>query len=115
MTDYTRAVIDVVKRIPRGKVATYLQIATLAGRPHASRGVAMILNSSSRKHDLPWQRVIRTTGIIAFKRGSHNFQMQRRLLRAEDIKVALDGTVDLSKFQWRKQPKKKRNQPRMFG
>ena len=115
MTEYTRAVIAVVKRIPSGKVATYQQVAALAGRPHASRGVAMILNSSSRKHELPWQRVIRTTGIIAFKRGSHNFVMQRRLLLAEKVKVALDGTVDLTRFQWTRRAKKKRNQPKMFG
>lgn len=115
MTEYTRAVLDVVRRIPRGRVATYQQVAALAGRPHASRGVAMILSSSARKHELPWQRVIRTTGEIAFKFGSHNFLMQKRLLRAENVVVGREGEIDLARFQWRRKAKIDRKLPRMFS
>ncbi|MCK7527697.1 MAG: MGMT family protein [Ignavibacteriales bacterium] len=57
-TPFTRQVKAVLRRIPRGRVATYGQIAALAGRERAARGVAWILHSSSEAGGLPWHRVI---------------------------------------------------------
>lgn len=114
---FSQKVIEVVKKIPRGRVATYQQVAGLAGKLHASRGVAWILNSSSKKYKLPWQRVINSKGGISFKPGTHHFMMQKRLLTKEGVEVDSAGKIDLKCFQYRKKPKtiRRRNQPRMFG
>jgi methylated-DNA-protein-cysteine methyltransferase-like protein len=113
---FTLKVMAVIKKIPRGKVATYQQVAGLAGKPHASRGVAWILNSCSKKYRLPWQRVLSSKGRIAFPPLTHNFIMQRRLLRREGVPVEDNGSIDMLKHQWKKKPRalKKRNQPYMF-
>lgn len=115
---FTLKVISVIKAIPRGKVATYQQVAGLAGKLHASRAVSWILNSCSKKYKLPWQRVISSKGRIAFKPGTHHFAMQKRLLAKERVQVeAATGEIDLRKFQYKKKARasRKRNQPRMFG
>jgi methylated-DNA-protein-cysteine methyltransferase-like protein len=80
---FTLKVISVIKNIPRGKVATYQQVAGLAGKAHASRATSWILNSCSKKYKLPWHRVIGSKGKIAFKPQTRNFLLQRRLLRGE--------------------------------
>jgi methylated-DNA-protein-cysteine methyltransferase-like protein len=115
---FTLKVIAALRQIPRGKVATYQQVAGLAGKLHASRGVAWILNSMSKKYKLPWQRVINSQGRISFKPGTYHFRMQRRLLMSEGVKVdAQSGAVDMKRFQYKKKPrvKRARNQPRMFS
>jgi methylated-DNA-protein-cysteine methyltransferase-like protein len=55
MTPFSKMVIRLIKKIPRGNVASYGQIAALAGNPRGSRGVSWILHSCSRSHKLPWQ------------------------------------------------------------
>lgn len=115
---FTQKVMDMIKKIPRGKVATYKQIAALAGKPHASRAVAWILNSSSKKYGLPWQRVINSQGKIAFKPGTHHFLLQRRLLVHEKVEASkATGEVDMKRFQWKKKARirRLRNQPHMFS
>lgn len=114
---FTLKVIAVVRRIPCGKVATYKQIAELAGKPHASRAVAWILNSCAEKYRLPWQRVLSSKGRIAFSPTTHNFVMQRRLLEREGVDVLDNGDVKLTRFQWKKYKRERRkpNQPRMFS
>ena len=116
---FTLKVFDVVRAIPRGRVATYSQVAGLAGKIHASRGVAWILNSCSKKYKLPWQRVINSQGKISFKPGTRNFLLQRTLLKKEGVVVDMEnGRVDMAKFQYRKKPKApklRRPQPRMFS
>lgn len=115
---FTLKVLSVIKKIPRGRVATYSQVAGLAGKPHASRGVAWILNSMSKKYKLPWQRVLSSKGKIAFKPGTHHFRMQRRLLESEGVKVDREtGAIDMKRYQYRKKPRAlpRRLQPRMFA
>jgi len=114
MNEFTTKVIAVIKKIPRGKVAAYSQVAALAGKPHAARGVAWILNTCSKKYALPWHRVVNSKARISFRTGSPQFRMQRRLLLAEKIAVEADGTI-LMKYVWKKKPSRPRNRPRMFG
>jgi methylated-DNA-protein-cysteine methyltransferase-like protein len=85
--------------IPAGKVATYGQIAHLAGKPWGARQVAWILHSQSVKYRLPWQRVIGANGRISLPPGKGFFE-QRRLLQAEGVAVGRGGRVDLKKFRW---------------
>lgn len=88
-----------IAAIPIGKVATYGQIARLAGKPWGARQVSWILHSQSGKYRLPWQRVIGAGGRISLPPGSGFFE-QRRLLRQEGVNVDDRGRIDLNKFRW---------------
>ena len=94
--------IKAILAIPEGKVATYGQIAKIAGKPHGSRGVSWILSSCTRAYGLPWFRVIGAKGAISIPWGSTGFQKQKRHLEAEGVAVAADGRVDLKSYQWKK-------------
>lgn len=118
MTSFTDQVIHLIKQIPKGKVATYGQIAALAGKPHGSRGVAWILNSSSKAHKLPWQRVINSKGKISFPKMSKEFRTQKNLLLKEKIEFTEDDSISLKTFGWKKKPKvakKTSSRPSLFS
>jgi len=102
-TPFTREVKAVIRRIPRGRVATYGQIAALAGRERAARGVSWILHSSSEAAGLPWHRVIGGGGKISLSRG-RGFEEQKRCLAAEGVAVGRGGRVDLKRFRWEPGP-----------
>jgi len=89
-----------IKRIPLGKVATYGQIAALAGQPRAARQVAWVLHAASDREGLPWQRVINSQGTISLPRMA-GYELQRALLKKEGIKFDRHDRIDLAKFQWR--------------
>jgi methylated-DNA-protein-cysteine methyltransferase-like protein len=100
---FSAKVIATIKKIPHGKVATYGQIAALAGKEHASRGVAWLLNSSSKKYKLPWHRVINSRGKISFPVQSAYFFRQIKRLEQEGIEVDnRTGEVDMKTYQWKK-------------
>jgi methylated-DNA-protein-cysteine methyltransferase-like protein len=101
---FRRAVFAAVRRIPRGKVATYGQIAALAGYPRHARQVGLALASTPANLALPWQRVINAAGRISPRlRHWHagGDDLQRMLLEAEGIHFSAGGKVDLRAFQWR--------------
>ncbi len=101
-TDFTKKVLSTIKKIPKGKVATYAQIAKLAGKPQGVRGVVWILHSSSATQDLPWHRVINAKGKISFPEMSESWIRQRGLLIKEGIEFSEGEVVDLKVFQWKK-------------
>jgi methylated-DNA-protein-cysteine methyltransferase-like protein len=90
---------EIIKSIPCGKVATYAQVAALAGNHRGARQVARVLHSSSDKDRLPWQRIINSRGGISLKKG-HGFEEQKRLLVKEGVRVDRLGRIDLDAFQW---------------
>ena len=90
---------DVIKKVPKGKVATYGQIAALAGNPRAARQVVRILHSSSEKDKLPWHRIVNRQGRIALKLG-YGYEIQRELLRREGIRFDKDDTIDFDRYLW---------------
>ncbi len=98
-TPFTREVKKTIRSIPRGRVATYGQIAALAGRERAARGVAWILHSSSEAAGLPWHRIIGGSGRISLAR-DRGFAEQRRLLLAEGVAVGPGGRIDLKQYRW---------------
>ncbi|MEK2647049.1 MGMT family protein [Bdellovibrio sp. BCCA] len=117
-TDFSKKVISFIKKIPKGKVATYGQIAKLAGKPQGSRGVAWILHSCSESHDLPWQRVLNSKGKISFPPSTSSYVKQKRLLVKEGIEFGEQDQIDLKKFQWRKKVEAKKTNtrsPKMFS
>jgi methylated-DNA-protein-cysteine methyltransferase related protein len=118
ISEFTKKVIQQIHKIPKGKVATYKQIAELSGKPQASRGVAWILHSCSTKYKMPWHRVLNSSGKISFDPMSSNFHLQLKKLQAEGVLLTKSGQLDLKKFQWKKKvaaSKKKPGKPQMFG
>ncbi len=95
---FTQRVIEAIRAIPRGRVATYGQIAILAGSPTGARQVSWVLNSCSRSENLPWHRVVNSRGTISLE-GEDGME-QRALLEAEGVKFDDDGRIDLNKFLW---------------
>jgi methylated-DNA-protein-cysteine methyltransferase-like protein len=96
----------IIQRIPRGRVATYSQVALLAGRPRAARHVGFALAAlRGSRHRVPWQRVLgkrsaRFAGIsILDPMGA---AAQRDLLEREGVIVDERGRVSLERFGWRK-------------
>lgn len=88
----------VVRLIPRGRVATYGQIAAYVGRCMPRQvGYAM---AALPYQDVPWQRVINSKGMISFPKHSHGALEQRELLEAEGIVFDLNDRVDLRRFGW---------------
>src|ERR1700741_444412 len=98
LTAYQR-IYAAVRRIPRGRVATYGQIAGLAGLEGRARQVGYALHVAPP--GLPWHRVINAQGCISARTSSDWGELQRRLLEAEGIEFDRDGCVDLHVFRWR--------------
>ena len=90
----------IVRQIPRGRVATYGQIAVLAGNPRWARVVGYALHVNPDPDHIPCYRVVNRHGAVspAFVFGGKNRQIA--LLEAEGIRVE-DGVVDLSVYQWK--------------
>jgi methylated-DNA-protein-cysteine methyltransferase-like protein len=78
---------------------TYGLVAAMAGNPRAARQVSRILHSSSRKHGLPWHRVINSRGTISLPRGN-GYEEQKNLLINEGIFSSDDDSIDLNNFLW---------------
>src|SRR5436190_12048101 len=90
-------IYNVIRRIPRSRVATYGQVAELAGLEGRARQVGYALHHAPA--GLPWHRVINARGFISARAGSDWGELQRNLLEAEGIEFDLEGRVDLKKFQ----------------
>lgn len=88
-----------VQLIPIGKVASYGQIADLAGLPGRARLVGKSLGFVPKDIEVPWFRVLRSNGQIAFPVGSVQSQKQTALLQQEDVAV-FNNRVKLRFFQW---------------
>ena len=80
MTEFVKRVADVVRKIPKGQVSSYGQVAQRAGKPGAARQVAKALGQTK---GLPWWRVIQSAGTLAPAVASE----QRKRLRAEGVTV----------------------------
>ncbi len=94
-------IYDVVKEIPKGKVATYGQIASLAGNKRWARVVGYALHANPEPGIIPCHRVVNRFGEVsrAFAFGGENRQIE--LLESEGV-VFTDGRVDLERYQWRR-------------
>ena len=90
-----------VRRIPRGRVATYGQIAELAGLEGHARQVGYALHALPERSDVPWHRVINVRGEISLRSGGDADELQRLLLQREKVRFDRRGRVDLGRFRWR--------------
>ncbi len=96
---FTKLVRDLIRSVPPGKVASYGQIAALAGDARQARQVSWILHSSSEVERLPWHRIIASSGRISLPMNGEG-RLQARLLRAEGVAVGPDGRVEMAVFGW---------------
>jgi methylated-DNA-protein-cysteine methyltransferase-like protein len=109
MTPFRKRVLDIVARIPRGKVTSYGDVAAMAGQPRAARGVGWILNNLPPDTDLPWWRVVnRIGGLSTYKLPVADAgHLQRARLEAESVpfdKAGADGKVAGDEWWWRPEP-----------
>jgi len=88
-----------VLSIPSGRVSSYGQIADLAGLPGRARLVGKALGYSPKEMQVPWYRVLRSDGKIAFPAGSDHAQTQKGLLQEEGVAV-INNRVKLKEYQW---------------
>jgi methylated-DNA-protein-cysteine methyltransferase-like protein len=95
-------IYETIRDIPRGRVASYGQIAEIAGIPRGARQVGWALKHTPRGQTVPWHRVITASGKIAFEPGSIRFEKQKKLLVEEDVAV-IGGRVDMRKYRWQPQ------------
>lgn len=96
---FSEQVKRVIKSIPYGRVATYGQIAFMAGNYRGARQVAWVLHSSSESDDLPWHRVINSKGGISLPQGE-GYEQQKNLLIAEGIQLDENDRINLKDFLW---------------
>ena len=89
----------VIMAIPPGRVASYGEIASRAGLPRRARLVGRVLREADEALALPWHRVVRSDGCLAFARGSAGFIEQRHRLSAEGVAVR-GRRVDIRRFGW---------------
>ena len=92
---------DVIEQIPIGKVATYGQIARIAGMGAHARIVGYALNNLPPSSNVPWHRVINAQGKISLSRADGGYQLQKSLLEQENI-IFQDDKIDLTKYRWHK-------------
>ena len=91
----------VVRKIPRGRVATYGQVATVAGLKGHARQVGYALAALKSSTAVPWQRVINAQGRISLRLTTGGLS-QRLLLEREGVVFDAGGRVSLRQFQWRR-------------
>ncbi len=94
-------VYEIVRQIPRGRVATYGAVATLVYSPRAARAVGQALKAGLwGPDDVPWQRVINAAGRISYRGDDARARLQRALLEAEGVDFDDSDRVDLTRFGW---------------
>jgi methylated-DNA-protein-cysteine methyltransferase related protein len=102
VSDTYRRIYAVIARIPRGRVATYGQVATLAGLPHAPRVAGYALHALHRHSPLPWFRVVGAGGRLSLARlDPSSATTQRMRLEREGVAFDPRGRVAIARFQWR--------------
>ena len=101
MSDFRQRVLRAVRRIPAGRVATYGDVAKMAGRPRAARAVGNIMKGCSVR-GVPCHRVIAAGGRLGGYGG--NEALKRALLVAEGITVSGSRVRELSRVRWARRP-----------
>jgi methylated-DNA-protein-cysteine methyltransferase-like protein len=97
-----KRIYSIVRDIPRGRVATYGQIARLAGLSGQARQVGYALSALSAEQDVPWHRVINSRGEISKRSEPGMEQIQQALLEQEGIKFENDSRIQLHYYQWQR-------------
>ena len=97
---FSDLVYDVVRRIPRGKVLSYGDVAALLGNPRAARGVGWALHALDADSTVPWWRVINKQGAISIRHPDVSPKVQRAMLEDEGVAFDDDDRVDWAAVRW---------------
>jgi len=111
LSDSYERIWKTVRKIPRGKVATYGGVARASGLPRQARLVGYALHNLPPNFDIPWHRVINSQGRISLPKNGGHHERQRRLLEKEGI-AFLKDRVDLKRYEWRAQSSKRKFLPK---
>jgi methylated-DNA-protein-cysteine methyltransferase-like protein len=103
LSSYER-IYATVRRIPRGRVATYGDIAIQAGLDGHARQVGYALHNLPGGSDVPWHRVINARGEISPRTTSDSHELQRMLLEEEGVELDARGRVALKLYRWKSAP-----------
>ncbi len=99
---FSQKVYETVMQIPRGKVATYGDVAGMSGNPHASRAVGWALHRNPAPDVIPCHRVVNRSGKLAPAFVFGGPDAQKKLLLREGVSFLSDDTVDVKRYGWRK-------------
>lgn len=92
---------SVIRRVPRGRVATYGTVAREAGMPGRARQVGYALAALSDGHDVPWHRIVNARGEVSRRSAALGYErLQQSLLEAEGVDFGARGRIDLDRFGW---------------
>ena len=96
-----KKLVVIINAIPPGTVASYGQIASLAGMPRGHRNVCRFLKycGPDLNIEVPWYRIMRTDGKIGMETGSDAYKLQSELLRKDGVLLS-GGKVDMKKYRW---------------
>jgi methylated-DNA-protein-cysteine methyltransferase-like protein len=100
MSEFFQRVYEIAARIPRGKVVTYGQIAAALGDPRQARTVGWAMRSAPEWLDIPWHRIVNSSGGISTRYTTDGLNIQRKLLEDEGIVFNEDGRLDLERYRW---------------
>jgi methylated-DNA-protein-cysteine methyltransferase-like protein len=89
-----------VRKVPRGSVVTYGQVALYLGSPAAARAVGYALSNLPGQNDVPWWRVINAAGSISLKGRGAAADLQRQILESEGVHFDPEGHIDLNRYRW---------------
>jgi methylated-DNA-protein-cysteine methyltransferase-like protein len=93
-------IYHVVRQIPQGRVATYGQVAALAGMPGQARQVGYALHALPDDEAVPWHRVINAQGQVSTRAEPFEESIQRQLLEREGLRFDASGRTDLVRYRW---------------
>jgi methylated-DNA-protein-cysteine methyltransferase-like protein len=102
MQNFKEQVFSFVKKVPKGKVVSYGQVAAFCGHPRAPRQVGQILrNLEIEKFELPWWRVVNSQGVISIKGNwTATKELQKDLLLKDGVEVK-DFKIQIEKYRWK--------------
>jgi len=100
VSEFFQRVYEIVARIPRGKVVTYGQVAAALGDPRQARTVGWAMRSAPEWLDIPWHRVVNSSGGISTRYAAGELNIQRKLLEDEGVVFNEDGRLDLKRYRW---------------
>lgn len=99
-TELARLIVAVVELIPYGRVASYGQIARLAGLPRHARMVGRVLSQLDAESQVPWYRVLNSQGVISLKKYNESNENIQVIQLIQEGVVVHQGRVDLKIYQW---------------
>lgn len=95
-----QSIYEAVRHVPRGRVATYGQVARVAGRPATARQVGYALSRLPEGTDVPWHRVVNAKGEVSALPFFGGAEIQRAKLESEGVRFDASDRIDFSRYRW---------------